>query len=98
MRTTKLDWQQQEGNADLLLTFGRSGGVEQVQFLSGEKEFSPKSNDLKALKLPMEFPDQTTQGFVHKASVSCSKVSGCSMIVQPADARTMGAEGVAVEE
>jgi len=99
MRTTKLDWpQQQDGNADLLLTFGRGGGVEQVQFLSGEKEFSPKSNELKALKLPMEFPDQTTQGFVHKASVSCSKTGGCSMIVQPADARTMGAEGVEVEE
>jgi hypothetical protein len=46
----------------------------------------------------MEFPDQTTQGFVHKASVSCSKANGCSMIVQPADARTMGAEGVTIDE
>jgi tetratricopeptide (TPR) repeat protein len=99
MRTTKLAWpQQQDGNADVLLTFGRNGGVEQVQFLTGEKEFSPKSGDLKAVKLPMEFPDQTTQGFVHKASLSCSKTAGCSMIVQPADARTMGAEGVTVDE
>lgn len=92
MRTMKLDWPKQEGSADVLLTFGRSGGVEQVQFLSGEKEFSPRSGALKALKLPMEFPDQTTQGFVHKASLSCSKAVGCSMVIQPADARTMGAE------
>jgi tetratricopeptide (TPR) repeat protein/transglutaminase-like putative cysteine protease len=98
MRTMKLDWPQQEGNADVLLTFGRSGGVEQVKFLSGEKEFSPKSGEFKALKLPMAFPDQTTQGFVHKASVSCTKASGCSMTIQPADARIMGAEGVETEE
>lgn len=98
MRVMKLDWPQQEGTADVLLTFGRSGGVEQVKFLSGEKEFAPKSGEFKAMKFPMVFPDQTTQGFVHKASVSCSKANGCSMVIQPADARIMGAEGVETEE
>jgi tetratricopeptide (TPR) repeat protein/transglutaminase-like putative cysteine protease len=98
MNKLKLDWAPQDGSADVLLTFGRGGAVDHVQFLTGEKEFSPKLADLKALKLPMEYPDQTTQGFVHKASVSCSKSGGCSMVVQPADARTMGAEGVEVEE
>ncbi len=92
MRTMKVDLPQQEGSADVLLTFGNGGSVQQVQFLSGEKEFSPHSGAIKALQYPMAFPDGT-QGFVHKASVSCSKSAGCSMTIQPADARIMGAEG-----
>lgn len=92
LRTMKLDWTSQEGSADVLLTFGAGGAVQQVQFLTGEKEFSPRSGALKTMRYPMMFPD-STQGFVHKASVSCSKTAGCSMVIQPADATLMGAEG-----
>jgi hypothetical protein len=84
-RTVKLAWTAGDETADVLLTFTGTGEVDSAKFLAASKELKAHESDLSRLKLNLPFPDSTTQGFVHKGTLSCANGRVCKLLWLPSD-------------
>ena len=84
-RTLKLDWTAADETADVLLTFAGTGEVDSAKFLAASKGLKAHESDLGRLKLNLPFPDSTTQGFVHKGTLSCANGGVCKLLWLPSD-------------
>ena len=84
-RTMKLDWTASDETADVLLTFTGTGEVDSAKFLAASKGLKAHEADLSRLKLNIPLPDSTTQGFVHKGTLSCANGSICKLLWLPSD-------------
>lgn len=89
-RTVELNWPKQDTNGEVLFTFGTTGEPQNVKQLSHASALDSRMAELRGLKFAFSFPDTSTEGFVRKGLVSCSKISGCRVVLLPADATSIG--------
>ena len=74
------------------------GEVDSAKFLAANKGLKAHESDLSRLKLNLPLPDSTTQGFVHKGTVSCVNGSVCKLLWLPSDGRAASATSAQSDE
>jgi tetratricopeptide (TPR) repeat protein len=68
-------------SAEFYLLVGPGGKVLESRFLSGDDALKKASPELKNMSLGMPFPDDATTRLLRRGVLSCSEVSGCSMVL-----------------
>ncbi|HYE23620.1 MAG TPA: DUF3857 domain-containing protein [Clostridia bacterium] len=96
-RTIKLDWPKSDGNAEVVLSFGAGGVLEDVSFLTGEEQFKAQKSQLMAVKFPVSYPDAGTTRFMRKGLVSCTQTNGCVLVLMPADELSLASSAAVLD-
>jgi hypothetical protein len=68
-------------SAEYFLLLGSGAKVIDARFVSGDDALKKASPALKAASLGMTFPDDGPTKIVRRGVVSCSEVSGCSLVL-----------------
>ncbi len=71
--------------AEFFLLFSPGPKVEDVEFISGAEELKSASDALSEAKFQVAFPEGSSAQLVRRAILTCSKVSGCEVVLLTPD-------------
>ncbi len=89
MRNVKLSrFFQGSANADFFLLFGPGAKLEDVKFIKGSDKLEGAGKFLRAAIFPISYPDGSKAHVVRRGILSCSSLTGCSLVLYTPDAVT----------
>ncbi|HSZ20962.1 MAG TPA: DUF3857 domain-containing protein [Candidatus Acidoferrum sp.] len=89
MRNIKLSrFFQGSANADFFLLFGPGAKLEDVKFIKGSDKLEGAGKFLRTAVIPISFPDGSKAHVVRRGILSCSSLTGCSLVLYTPDAVT----------
>jgi tetratricopeptide (TPR) repeat protein len=89
MRNVKLSrFFQGSANADFFLLFGPGAKLEDVKFIKGSDKLEGAGKFIRAAIFPILYPDGSKAQVVRRGILSCSSLTGCSLVLYTPDAVT----------